>query len=142
MKSLKFLQTTGVAIVGALLMFACTSKVVPAIKLEAPEEGSEVYVGRDLHFVAFLKDSRGLASYAILILPIEGETLVGDAAFNVSYNNTWTLPNEKIIQLHHHEITIPEDAATGKYLFTLSCTNRSKNKAEVSRVITIKNPFD
>jgi len=115
------------AVAVATLFLACTTNK-PEIILEAPEDGTEFYTGYDVHFVATLTDSYGLTSYSI---QING----GDGAFH--FDQTWALHNEKEIELHHHEIIIPENASPGHYLFTISCINKKRGKTKISRNIEI-----
>jgi len=130
--TLTLLLTISMAAIAAHCVCSCTNAPTPTITLEAPEEGSEFYPGNDIHFSAILEDSRGLVSYQIEVNCISEDENNSLDAVPFSYQDTWELSNEKEAYLHHHDVIIPQDAALGRYLFTLSCTNRAGKEARVS----------
>jgi len=138
MKRQKFVKMMGAALVAVVLICACKKEnIYPTIELEAPEDGTEFFAGYDVHFVAELADSLGLKSYTITITAKAGETNLGAGAVPYGYEKSWDLYELKEVMLHHHEIIIPANAATGNYVFTIACTNMANKQSKVSRGIQI-----
>ena len=131
MKKLQLIKMFGAVIVATALLFSCKTNAYPTISLEAPEDGTELVAGHGVHFAATLADGLGLKSYSIQITGLEGEI----------FSKTWDLPQEKEMTLHHHEITIPVDAASGNYVFTISCVNKANKESKVEAGIRIVRPF-
>ena len=137
-KTVHALFITGMAIVGTLSLYACNTQA-PLIFLEAPEEGSEIFAGYDVHFAALLQDKVGLSGYSVQITEINGETDHGEDTVPFDYLNSWDIEGEKEAHLHQHDIIVPHNAATGNYLFTLTCTNQKGRQSQVSvSVVVVK----
>ena len=135
-KTRTLLLTVGIAISTMLIFSSCITSV-PTITLEAPEDGSEFYAGYDVHFAAQLEDKIGIASYSIQITPVENGTDNNQDAVPFHYQNHWEMENETEVHLHQHDVIIPQDAAKGNYIFTLTCTNKKGRQTQVSVPIVI-----
>ena len=60
------------ALLSILTFESCDNTPLPTINLMSPEEGTELYAGSGVHFVAELSDSIMLSSYTIELLANEG----------------------------------------------------------------------
>lgn len=125
----------------------------PVIQLMAPEDGTVLYAGGDIHFEVEFEDDTELRSYKVDIHSnFDGHThkgtLTAGEGHPWSYQQSWDFePGKKNTHVHHHEIVVPETIegepiATGDYHFMVYCTDAAGNESWVAKAIEIQQPTD
>lgn len=102
----------------------------PTVNLVAPTDGSVLVAGKDIHFDMEAADEEMLESYKV-------EIKAGSADHTVIFSKSWSLAGLKDVDVHHHEIVIPANAALGDYLFTVVVLNKAGNETSVTRTVTV-----
>ena len=130
------------------LLFSCSKDdgdtTPPVINLIEPEEAAVLKIGSNIHFAMELSDNDLLSSYLVEIhsnFDGHGHTKsVEDEETEVFYfKKSWDVSGEKNVNIHHHEIAIPENATSGNYHLMVYCTDVSGNESSVSRNIVLCN---
>jgi len=125
MKKFSF-AVMGVALSGLLFITGCSSSDIK-ITLNDPKEDEVLTRGDDVHFDMDIESPNELKEYEI---HIHGK-MAGGWDFEEEYPLTG-----KNINVHHHDIIIPADAAVGKYDFEVKVKdvegNEAKKKIHVS----------
>lgn len=116
--------------------------VKPVINLIEPEDGEVLLTGEEVHFELELSDDVMLGSYKVEIHNnFDGHdhsTRSSSERTPFSFNRSWDLSGKKNAHIHHHEIEIPEDAATGEYHLMVYCTDAAGNESYVARRVIIR----
>ncbi|MBR1631683.1 MAG: DUF4625 domain-containing protein [Paludibacteraceae bacterium] len=131
-----------------MLLTACESEnkadvTPPVIDLIEPEEGENFTPGTDIHFEMDLTDDVMLASYKIEVhnnFNNHGHSTARRAAATgtpFSFNRSYDVSGQRNAHIHHHDIMIPANAATGQYHLMVYCTDAAGNEAHVARTIHI-----
>ena len=110
----------------------------PTINLVEPTDGDALKAGDEIHFNCEFADDIELKSYKIDINAKDvGHTHTKHAENPWTYNNTWNFDvGKKNINVHHHEIVIPEtiggfEIKHGTYHFGVYCTDATGNERSV-----------
>lgn len=144
------------AVVATASLVSCSSDnndtQKPIVNLHAPEEGAHLEAGKSIHFDMEVSDNEMLGSYKIDIHSAEGHShthshgkmakLVPMASETILYNfqHQWSLAGQRNASIHHHEITIPENATPGDYHFVVYVLDAAGNQEMVARNIEIVGP--
>lgn len=124
----------------------------PVVNLHAPEEGAHLETGKSIHFDMEVSDNEMLGSYKIDIHSAAGHShthshgnmakLASMAAETISYSfqHQWSLAGQRNASIHHHEITIPENATPGAYHFVVYVLDAAGNQEMVARNVEIVAP--
>ena len=131
--------------------------VKPVINLIEPENEDILLTGEEVHFEMELSDDIMLGSYKVeihnnfnghdhsnfnnhnlYILNQSNQITRSESERDpFAYNRSWDLSGKKNVHIHHHEIVIPKDAATGEYHLIVYCTDAAGNESYVVRHIVI-----
>jgi hypothetical protein len=107
----------------------------PEINLIEPAEDDALQIGGEhgVHFEAEFSDNEALASYKVDIHPnFDGHTHTrADDTVDFEYERSWTLSG-KNASIHHHDITIPENATPGDYHLMVYCTDAAGNEEHIA----------
>ncbi|MDR2691218.1 MAG: DUF4625 domain-containing protein [Dysgonamonadaceae bacterium] len=112
----------------------------PVIKLEEPAEGDTLQIGGDhgVHFEAEFSDNEALASYKVDIHHnFDGHTHAMRSSaetgetVDFEFNRSWAISGRNV-PIHHHEITIPENAPPGDYHLMVYCTDAAGNESYIA----------
>ncbi|MDR2954291.1 MAG: DUF4625 domain-containing protein [Prevotella sp.] len=116
----------------------------PVINLIAPAEGANIKIGSDIHFDMEVSDNEMLKSYKVEIHenmsnPHDHKSKTGENETEYfSYQNTWNDINGlKSKKVHHHDITITENATPGAYHLVVYCVDTAGNESHVARNIIL-----
>jgi hypothetical protein len=107
-----------------------------------PAEGDALQIGGEhgVHFEAEFSDNESLTSYKVNIHPNfdgHGHTYSSDEeVVEFEYEKSWELSGRNA-SIHHHEITIPENAKPGAYHLMVYCTDAAGNEAHIAVNITL-----
>ncbi|MDR0413092.1 MAG: DUF4625 domain-containing protein [Dysgonamonadaceae bacterium] len=109
----------------------------PVIDLAEPEDGEQLLIGDDVHFVMDLSDNEALASYKIEIhnnFDNHEHVRAGavDETVAFTFERTYALSGQKNVHIHHHDIEIPENATPGDYHLMVYCTDAAGNEAHLA----------
>lgn len=114
----------------------------PEIQLHEPEDGDSLLIGDNVHFEADFTDNEELGSYLIEIHNnFDGHghkasaMRASDEAF--SFKRSYDLVGLRNSHVHHHDITIPENATPGAYHLVVYCTDAAGNQSLVARDIVL-----
>ncbi|MDR2622785.1 MAG: DUF4625 domain-containing protein [Dysgonamonadaceae bacterium] len=111
----------------------------PVITLIEPAEGDALQIGGEhgVHFEAEFSDNEMLASYKVNIHPdFDDHTHArtrasSEPTVDFEYEQSWTISG-KNASIHHHEITIPENATPGDYHLMVYCTDAAGNESHIA----------
>jgi hypothetical protein len=108
----------------------------PVINLIEPAEGDALQIGGEhgVHFEVEFSDNEMLASYKVNIHPdFDGHThtLAGETTVDYEFEKSWSISG-KNADIHHHEITIPENATPGDYHLMVYCTDAAGNESHIA----------
>lgn len=111
---------------------------LPVIKLIEPEDGDVLKIGSAIHFDMDLSDNEALRSYKVEIHenmsnPHDHDKSLrsGNDTEYFSYQQTWPVEGRNT-NVHHHEITIPENATPGTYHMMMYCVDLAGNESHVA----------
>ncbi len=133
----------------SLVLSACdddnADTTPPVINLIAPAEGGYLSIGSSIHFEVELSDDVMLSSYKVEIHDAfdghgHGSTQAVRAEAETTaftFLKTWEISGQRNTTIHHHEITIPEDATPGDYHLIVYCWDTSGNESYVARNIIL-----
>jgi hypothetical protein len=113
----------------------------PVINLIAPAEDDTLQIGSEhgVHFDAEFSDDVALASYKVEIhnnfdghghdeTRSSNEEIV---TVDFEFNQSWTISGRNV-DIHHHEIKIPENATPGAYHLMVYCTDAAGNESHIA----------
>ncbi|MDR0713524.1 MAG: DUF4625 domain-containing protein [Bacteroidales bacterium] len=111
----------------------------PVITLIEPAEDDVLKIGGTVHFEMELEDDVALQSYKVNIhhnFDGHGHEKSDEETETVPFeydNDKWDtdIAGKKNASIHHHEISIPENATPGDYHFMVYCTDAAGNEANV-----------
>ncbi len=118
------------SLVFGLFLASCGSSDGPEITLNDPSNGEVYQRGTDMHFDMDVSDESGLASYTI---DIHADGL----ANGWEVNQTWPIEGTSI-NVHHHELVIPDEVDPGEYHFEVIATDTDGNSSDVHVDIQIQ----
>jgi hypothetical protein len=109
----------------------------PVINLVEPKEGDVLHIGGDVHFDLELSDDVMLDSYKVDIHHnFDGHTHAvtkGESDTKAfEFEKTWSISGKRNVDIHHHEIVIPEDATPGDYHLMVYCTDAAGNEEHIA----------
>lgn len=118
----------------------------PVIELDEPEDGDELLIGAGVHLECDFSDNEELGSYMIEIHnnfdghSHKAKTTRGDEPF--FFKKAYDISGLRNTHVHHHDVTIPENATPGNYHLVVYCTDAAGNQSLVAREIILSHDAD
>ncbi|MDR1456110.1 MAG: DUF4625 domain-containing protein [Tannerella sp.] len=137
MKARTIFFSIGLTAILSVVCNACTEDsdtTKPEILVEEPADGEILHIGDEsgVHFEAEFLDNEMLASYKVNIHPnFDDHSHTRAETVDFEFDKSWSISG-KNAAVHHHEISIPENATPGAYHLMVYCTDAAGNESHVA----------